>query len=321
MNETTPEDARTLFQLCRLELTDSVAGHRRATDRLALLATRALLGESMLRALLIGSPGVGKTTLARRVAGLLDVPFLEFSAAHLSEEGWKGTGPSEHLSGLLDRALSLAGSHQHAVRLAERSVILVDEIDKTRLPGRSGSTVARENRTGKQLGLINLIGDGTITIERGSGPTVAWRSRKAVVIAAGVFDDLEVPRPSAGDLINWGLVPELAERLARGLILRLDPLSAPELIAALRMELEPVENLFHRFGHRLVISDAALGYVAQLIVSGTYDAGLRAAAGWIEESAQRMLVRLLTRHAESTRLVLGPDDVVVPAPPDANWRE
>ena len=321
MNNMRPEDARALFQLFREELSRSVAGHRQVIDRIALLATRAMLGDSMIRALLIGPPGVGKTSLARRVAELLDVPFLEFSAAHLSEEGWKGAGPSEHLAALLNAALVRAGSLQPAQQQAERAMILIDELDKTRLPGSRGSTSTRKNRMGKQLGLLNLVGDGAVTIDRGSGQPIVWRSRHALVLAAGVFEGLGTDNPSAGDLIEWGLIPELSERLARGTILRMNALSAAEFVQALRIELEPLAALFKRFGHRLSVSDATLGYVARYVLSGDPQAGLRAAAGWIEAGAERRLLDLLRHQTRPAHIVLGPDDVDLPAPPRPHWRE
>jgi len=320
MNDHAKEDAHSLFQFFRMELSEAVAGHEAQIDTLALTATRMVMGDQMLRVLLIGSSGVGKTTLARKLGESLGGLFLEFSAAHMVEEGWKGVGPSEHLLGLLNRASAKSNSPHQAMELSERSVVFIDELDKIRRPETDASPANLEQKLGKQLGLMNFIGDGVITIDRGSSPAVEWRSRRALVIAAGVFDGLEVENPSGGDLARWGLIPELAERLARGTILRLPKLTRAQVVRALRTEIEPLHALFRRFGYSLEIGDSTLNFVSARLVTGAHESGFRTAAGWIERSAEGTLIRLLKEEVPSGVVVLTPDDVGIPPPPSPRNR-
>jgi adenylate kinase family enzyme len=57
--------------------------------------------EIMNRAVVIGSSGSGKTTVARRLAAVLEVPFLEMDAV-FHREGWAQTPPAEFRKTLAD---------------------------------------------------------------------------------------------------------------------------------------------------------------------------------------------------------------------------
>lgn len=314
-----PDDALVLFRIFHDELESSI-GRRPETPRLALLAVRHVLGEEMLRLLLIGAPGVGKTFMARRLSEMLDVPFLEFSVSSMVEEGWKGAGPSEHLATLYKQAALTSATQTAAKRAAERAVLLVDELDKAREapPGASSST--RDNRIGKQLSLLPLIGDGKITIERASGDHLEWRSRGALVVCAGVFDGLEAESPSAEDLTDWGLLPELAERLAFGTILRVRAPDRAHLIRVLYSSLAPIQGLFSRFGYRLGASEEVLHYLVNHLIEAGH--GARSGMGILRSAAEEALLALITGNAEiGTVRILQPDDVRIPRPAKGIWRE
>jgi ATP-dependent HslUV protease ATP-binding subunit HslU len=55
--------------------------------------------------LLIGSTGIGKTEIARRLADLLDVPFLNFPVTRLSERGYVGGKIDDVVNALISSAL------------------------------------------------------------------------------------------------------------------------------------------------------------------------------------------------------------------------
>lgn len=188
-----PDDAHALFDLFHGELEESI-GPRPETPRLALLAVRHLFGEEMLRMLLIGPPGVGKTFMVRKLARVLELPFLEINVSNMVEEGWKGAGPSEHLATLFRQAFVNSPTRAAADRAANRAIVLIDELDKARLAPPSSSSSTRDNRIGKQLSLLPLIGDGSVTIERSGGSHLEWSWRRALVICAGV---LTQPMPEA----------------------------------------------------------------------------------------------------------------------------
>lgn len=315
-----PEDAHVLFEILQEDLQDAL-GDRPETPRLALLASRHLLGEEMLRLTLIGDVGSGKTYVARTLARVIGAPFLELNVTHMAEEGWKGAGPSEHLTTLYSQAAIRTSTQTAAIRSAQRAVVLVDELDQARVLPSSASPSARENRIGKQLALLPIVGDGTVTIERSSGSHLQWRSPGSLVICAGVFEGLPRGEVSAESLTDWGLLPALAERIAFGTVVRLSRLAKPQLVHVMHSELRPLEALFRRFGYRLEVSDAAITYVISRTTSAD-PPRLRSTAGVLRSAAEALLLRMLSEGAPlGATAVLGPDDVRIPPPSPGVWRE
>ena len=314
------EDAHVLYDILVEDL-EATLGSRPEIGVLALLAARHLMGEEMLRFLLIGESGSGKTFLAREVARILDVPFLEMSVTNMSEEGWKGAGPSEHLATLFTQAALRSRTQTAAIRAAQRAVVFIDELDKARLAPPSGSASSRENRVGKQLSLLPLIGDGSLTIERSTGHHLEWRSRGALVICAGVFEGLPAGVVSAEALADWGLLPELAERLVLGTILRLPQKSRDQLLRVLQQDVQPLQQLFARFGYTLHVSQTALNYVALNLVE-LPSTGARSASGILRRAAEAGLLRMLTEGVPTgSSWTLGPDDVELPPQSKGVWRD
>lgn len=315
-----PEDAHLLFTMLHEDL-QAVLGPRPETQPLALIAARHLMGEEMIRLLLIGATGVGKTHMARAVARVVGAPFLEMNVSHMSEEGWKGAGPSEHLATLLAQASLDAPTETAAIAAAERGVLLIDELDKARLAPPSASASTRENLLGKQRGLLPIIGDGVVTIES-HRQSQQWRSRHALVMCAGVFDGLPINGVSAESLTDWGMLPELAERLAFGSVIGIMPMNEHQLVSMLLLELVTIEQMFSRFGYAVEIPNATLNYVARHVASTSQNPGIRSASGLLRNVANDMLLRMLAEGSPigSTR-VLGPDDVRLPPRSRGIWRE
>lgn len=316
-----PEDAHILFELLEEDLRSRI-GARPEIAPLALLANRHIMGEEMLRLTLIGELGTGKTHMARALAGVIGVPFLEINVTHMAEEGWKGAAPSEHLATLLAQAAARSAFQTTALRLAQRAVILVDDLDQARLLPASASPSARENRIGKQLALLPIVGDGTITLERASGAHLQWHSRGSLVVCAGVFEGLPSGDVSAEALTDWGLLPELAERLAYGSVIRLGQIGSAQLVRIMRSELQPLQKLFARFGYKLEISDAAVTYAISRNSLDGRTPRVRSTAGILRRAAEALLLQMLTEQAPvGSARVLGPDDVQIPRPSAGLWRE
>jgi ATP-dependent protease Clp ATPase subunit len=316
-----PEDAHVLFEILSEDLAAGL-GTRPETPQLALLATRHLMGEEMLRLTLIGDVGSGKTYMARTLARVIGAPFLEMNVTHMAEEGWKGAGPSEHLTTLYAQAAIRNPTQTAAIRAAQRAVILIDELDQARLAPGSASANTRENRVGKQLALRPIVGDGTVTIERSSGAHLQWRSRGALVVCTGVFEGLPPGVVSAEALTDWGLLPELAERLAFGSILRLGPIRATQLAHVIRSELQPLQALFARFGYGLEVSETAVSYAISRLSSDGQPPRVRSTAGVLRSAAEALLLRMLDENAPiGAAGVLGPDDLSIPPPSPGLWRE
>ena len=81
------------------ELVVELIGQHEAIERLALATVSYLSGEGS-RVLLRGPAESGKTALVRRLAGMLDVPFVEIDASQLAETNWQGVDLSDHLQQL-----------------------------------------------------------------------------------------------------------------------------------------------------------------------------------------------------------------------------
>ncbi|MCP4463100.1 MAG: AAA domain-containing protein, partial [Planctomycetaceae bacterium] len=79
---------------------------------------RQQLGEEMKREvapkniLMIGSTGVGKTEIARRLARLTNAPFIKIEATKYTEVGYYGRDVESMVRELVDNAISLVRVHE-----------------------------------------------------------------------------------------------------------------------------------------------------------------------------------------------------------------
>src|ERR1700734_1213698 len=64
--------------------------------------------------LMIGPTGVGKTEIARRLAGLVKAPFLKIEATKYTEVGYHGRDVESMVRDLLDIAIGLVRRENHA---------------------------------------------------------------------------------------------------------------------------------------------------------------------------------------------------------------
>ncbi len=106
--------------------------------------------------MMIGSTGVGKTEIARRLAKITGAPFLKVSATQYSEVGYYGADVDTMAGELVDRALELVRNEQRASREAEamkktEERILDELIAKFTATGRDGSEFLDEDEVGAEL--------------------------------------------------------------------------------------------------------------------------------------------------------------------------
>ena len=94
--------------------------------------------------LMIGSTGVGKTEIARRVARIVDAPFLKVEATKFTEVGYVGRDVESIVRDLVEIAISMIhterteGVKEQAAALAvERLTEILSEQELSRKPGRS----------------------------------------------------------------------------------------------------------------------------------------------------------------------------------------
>lgn len=115
-------------------LDKSIIGQREAKQTLARavfyhynairqeLKGTPIVGYQKNNVVLIGEPGCGKTTLVRKVAELLNVPFLRFDATQFSPTGIVG----KDATGIIREMVQSARPRE----LAEYGIVFVDEFDK-----------------------------------------------------------------------------------------------------------------------------------------------------------------------------------------------
>ena len=76
--------------------------------------------------LMIGPTGVGKTEIARRLAKLVDAPFIKVEATKFTEVGYVGRDVESIIRDLLEAAIRLVKA-QHSSRVRRRAEINVED--------------------------------------------------------------------------------------------------------------------------------------------------------------------------------------------------
>lgn len=314
-----PEDLRAAVELIRNELSDRVQGHRMAVARLALIGARHLAGSEMQRALIMGPTGCGKTTLMRCLADCLDrldFPTAFIDVSQLAEQNWSGADLSDVIGALYHETRIDPGADHHD--RVERAVILLDEVDSISL--HAESEASRAYHVGKQRSLTALLGRGAIPVEGVRGVS-HWPTHRALVLAAGEFAGVTSSSPSASDLIDWGMLPAVAERFGAGAILGLQPLGPDDMFLVLLQDLDVIEREWRGFGFDLIVTEEALSYVVREVMTRD-DTGLRTAFGWLRDACDRALIGLIEQDAApGSRFTLTPDDVRFPPPTRWTWRD
>lgn len=324
LEPSSPDDAIALYRLLEEELRNALPGRGTLARRLALIGALHLRGLPNI-VTLMGPSGTGKTTAVRMLASALDVPLVEVSVPQMAETNFQGTDLTDHISAMIARVEAFRDSGRSDVEALKdatgRAVVFLDDFSHLRLSTRSASAASRDHHVGQQLSLLTLLDRGTIVVER-SFSISEWSARRALIVVAGTFEGLTAVAPSAGDLVAWGLLSELAERLANGSIIRLMPFTGLGLSRVLNAQLVTVRESFEALGYHLVVPDETLAYVARCVESGMLEAGPRAGAGWIADAAWRRLLNLVHTDApRHSRVVIAPDDIRVPARPRWEWRE
>ncbi len=94
--------------------------------------------------LMIGSTGVGKTEIARRVARIVDAPFLKVEATKFTEVGYVGRDVESIVRDLVEIAISMIHAErteqvkeQAAALAVERLTEILSEQEMSRKPGRA----------------------------------------------------------------------------------------------------------------------------------------------------------------------------------------
>jgi ATP-dependent HslUV protease ATP-binding subunit HslU len=101
--------------------------------------------------LMIGPTGVGKTEIARRLAGLVGAPFIKVEATKYTEVGYHGRDVESMVRDLLDVGLDMVRRESHETVKEAAAVFVEDRLLDLLLPGNAGfedeEAKARRDRT------------------------------------------------------------------------------------------------------------------------------------------------------------------------------
>lgn len=230
--------------------------------------------------LLIGPTGSGKTLLAKTVAKYLNVPFVVADATSLTEAGYVGDDVESMISMLLAEA-------DGDVKLAERGIVFIDEIDKIARKGESTSITRDVSGEGVQQALLKLV-EGTVCrvpAGRGkkhpSGDMIEVNTKNILFIAGGAFvslkdvlkqrvqgttigfgadvknkhEDVLLKEVTPDDLTKFGMIPEFVGRFTT--TVTLEELNKPQLIKVMT---EIKNNYINQYKYLFSLDDIELTF-------------------------------------------------------------
>lgn len=301
-----PADMADLYSMVLDELRSRVTGRRNvpALRMLALLGVRHLAGHELLRCVVIGEPGVGKTTLVRALAECLDCErrLLRVPLPETPETTWGGGADlPDRIRGFVEEMPSVSRGS------AEGMLLHLDDMDIMRLkPWESYGASDRGQREGRQRSLLSIWSGEEISA--GDDWSQRFSTRRILVI--GCLEGEGLPaKPDSGALVKWGLIPALAERMAMSTLVRLHPAEGHEAgIVAVREAERLAQPAYEAFGYRLSISAEAVAYALRSVEPR--ELSTRGLIGLLRAAADNALLELVARAApRGTARVVGPDDV------------
>jgi ATP-dependent Clp protease ATP-binding subunit ClpX len=238
--------------------------------------------------LLIGPTGSGKTLLAKTVAKYLNVPFVVADATSLTEAGYVG----DDVESMISMLVSAAGGD---IKLAERGIVFIDEIDKIARKGESTSITRDVSGEGVQQALLKLV-EGTVCRipnqggrKHPGGEMLEVNTKNILFISGGAFvglkdilksrikgttmgfgadikassDEIKLGSVMPDDLTKFGMIPEFIGRFTT--TVTLSELTKDELKCVLldikNNYIKQYQYLFSLDGVELEFSEGALDQI------------------------------------------------------------
>jgi ATP-dependent Clp protease ATP-binding subunit ClpX len=232
--------------------------------------------------LLVGETGTGKTLLAQTIARMLKVPFAIVDATVLTEAGYVG----EDVESILSRLLQSA---DYNVKLAEKGIVFIDEIDKITRKSDNPSITRDVSGEGVQQGLLKLLEGSAVNVPPQGGrkhpeqKMITVDTKNILFICGGAFEGIErkigqrlntqtigygasqktahidrqnlLQYVSPTDLKNYGLIPEIIGRLP--IITYLKPLDHKALR---RILTEPKNAITKQYIHLFALDGITLSF-------------------------------------------------------------
>ncbi len=224
--------------------------------------------------LVAGPTGTGKTFGAKKLAEIIDIPFMEFDCSNIVQTGYKGLTSVEHI--LIDARSNLGSG-------VRRCIIYLDEFDKVYDPGLDH----RGDGPAQQQNFLKLLEPNRVTIarSRNDGPASMMDTSGISFIATGSFDYVrrnkrttqqnrmgfagvdhnDSDRLSKSDIINAGFLPELIGRF--GTLININELTEKDyydiLLKSKDSSYTQYKDFFEATGVRLDVGKKVLEHLAK----------------------------------------------------------
>jgi ATP-dependent Clp protease ATP-binding subunit ClpX len=230
--------------------------------------------------LVVGPTGSGKTLLAKTAAKFLKVPFVVADATCLTEAGYVG----DDVESMIVMLLSAAGGD---IKLAERGIIFIDEIDKIARKSEGTSITRDVSGEGVQQALLKLV-EGTMCRVPSQGgrkhpgsEMLQVNTKNILFIAGGAFVGLkdvistrlngtsigfgadlndnkvegDLVQVSPDDLTRYGMIPEFVGRFTTTVSIK--ELTKEQLVKVLT---EVKNNYIDQYKYLLKLDDIDLTF-------------------------------------------------------------
>ena len=230
-----------------------------------------------------GPTGVGKTAIVKLFARHFKLPVSVEDMTRYTIAGYKGADIDDIL-------LKLYHNANDNIEEAEKSILILDEIDK-KAAGNDGQSSIATN--GVLTSLLKIIEGDVFDIYVGNGKTINFDTSKLTVIVCGAFSDLyetkknktvgfgardekETSKIEMKDFVNYGMPIEFMGRFDT--IIRMNELTKEDYVKILKTsDLSPIkiyEEALEKLGINLKAKEKLYDLIAEKTME--YNTGARA---------------------------------------------